>query len=264
VKEDGDHYVVTRGTSKLRIPKAMVERIEARVPALTIYETKLRETDPNSPDALCELAAWCRKENLRAQSTELLRKVIDINPDHEGARKLLGYRQIGGGWYVTCTKCRGAKRVACPACADRSKLRDPCERGDCDRGRVRCTDCNGDRSKTCGQCGARGWHPCHDCNESGKVNDDRDPPRLVNCPKCRGRGRLDCPGCRAGRIACRTCRARGWLPCTGCSGRGFNYRTCPECEDTRKQPCPACEGLGALPEDHALIVGPEKKDDDAD
>ena len=56
---------------------------------------------PTYPDTLegqWALAEWCREKNLRAQREIHLARVLDWDPDHEQARRLLGYFRHGDRW----------------------------------------------------------------------------------------------------------------------------------------------------------------------
>ena len=45
-----------------------------------------------------ELAKWCAGEGFTSESRELAREILDREPDHYGARILLGERRLNGQW----------------------------------------------------------------------------------------------------------------------------------------------------------------------
>jgi len=49
-------------------------------------------------DALWGVAQWCRDIGLEKKAEELAKKVLELNPDHEFARKYLGYIKKDGVW----------------------------------------------------------------------------------------------------------------------------------------------------------------------
>lgn len=44
------------------------------------------------------LAEWCRQRGLKSQREKHLRRILDLDPDHVGARHGLGYSQFRGRW----------------------------------------------------------------------------------------------------------------------------------------------------------------------
>jgi hypothetical protein len=61
------------------------------------YE-KLRPTYADTADGQWELAQWCADHGLTAQRETHLRRVIELDPDHAEARRILGYHQENGQW----------------------------------------------------------------------------------------------------------------------------------------------------------------------
>lgn len=61
------------------------------------YETKAKRI-PHTIEAHSRLAEWCRSKYLRDQRKEQLRLILDIAPDHEYARRSLGYSKRDGKW----------------------------------------------------------------------------------------------------------------------------------------------------------------------
>jgi hypothetical protein len=53
---------------------------------------------PQTADAHWELAEWCRSKNLEAHRLLHLQRLLELEPHHAEARKLLGYVQIQGQW----------------------------------------------------------------------------------------------------------------------------------------------------------------------
>ena len=109
-------------------------------------------------------------------------------------------------------------------------------------GMVRCSQC------LCLECGGTGRLECHGCD------DGREP-----CPDCGGAGKqrkmvtsLKCRRCDAtGIIYHEECSGRGSNPCPACSGLG-HLPDCPRCGSTGRNDCPACFGTGLYPSTHLL------------
>ena len=53
---------------------------------------------PDTPDGQWELAEWCRTNSLFDQRKTHLRRIVELNPDHQQARRLLGFQFLDGQW----------------------------------------------------------------------------------------------------------------------------------------------------------------------
>jgi PBS lyase HEAT-like repeat len=53
---------------------------------------------PATVDGQWQLAEWCREHNLAKQRQVHLRRILELDPEHAGARRGLGYSQIAGRW----------------------------------------------------------------------------------------------------------------------------------------------------------------------
>ncbi|HXG63180.1 MAG TPA: hypothetical protein VNO22_17555 [Planctomycetota bacterium] len=77
-----------REVAEIRRPRALVEE----------YERRLQDRDAQGPGAWYDLALWARQQGLESRAQILLRRVLEIDPDHEGARRALGYHLYKGVW----------------------------------------------------------------------------------------------------------------------------------------------------------------------
>jgi hypothetical protein len=57
-----------------------------------------RANTPNTADAQCQLALWCEKKGLKAESLVHLSNVVQLDPSRDAAWKRLGFRQHNGRW----------------------------------------------------------------------------------------------------------------------------------------------------------------------
>lgn len=61
------------------------------------YEEK-RLQAPQNAKGQFELGKWCEKKKLREEAIKAYERAIEIDPDHEGARKALGHKKVLGRW----------------------------------------------------------------------------------------------------------------------------------------------------------------------
>jgi hypothetical protein len=61
-----------------------------------------------------QLAEWCREQGCKDQRESQLQRILDLDPDHVGARHALGYSQLGGEWVTRdgIQQRRGYQRYA--------------------------------------------------------------------------------------------------------------------------------------------------------
>jgi hypothetical protein len=96
VREEGDRVTVELDFGTMTFKRVDVRAIVKAVDPMKEFEEKLKTSTDKK--GLYELAVWAREKGLGTRSTELLKKVIALDPDHEGARKLLGYEKVNGRW----------------------------------------------------------------------------------------------------------------------------------------------------------------------
>jgi hypothetical protein len=93
-----DPYVVElSGGGRMTIPRSQVTRVNATSDAEAEYEKQAR-TSPDTVEAHWRLAEWCREHKLREASQKHLARVLELDPNHEKARSILGFRKNEGQW----------------------------------------------------------------------------------------------------------------------------------------------------------------------
>ena len=81
------------------IPSAQVVRVERNRHVLHDYYEKLAALKTSKdPGELHKLAAWCKDNGLSRHSADLSKRVLAIDPAHEGAHGLLGHEKRDGRW----------------------------------------------------------------------------------------------------------------------------------------------------------------------
>ncbi len=96
-KTDVVLVVETPDGARLTIRRSQITRVDSLSNEEAQYE-ELARTAPDTLDAHWKLAQWCREHDLRSESERHLERVLQFDPDHEEARRLLGYRRENGQW----------------------------------------------------------------------------------------------------------------------------------------------------------------------
>jgi len=93
-KETSKTVVLRTKYGVLRFPRKDVLRVQKHRSAEEEYVSRCKRI----AQAIYELALWCRKHGLKKQALRHLREVLKYDPDHEAARRLLGYIRKGKKW----------------------------------------------------------------------------------------------------------------------------------------------------------------------
>lgn len=89
--------IITVAGTRIQVDRREIDFVERRSALVEEYVTRSRRT-PGTVDARWELAEWCRLNQLSDERTEQLELLLEIDPDHEEARKVLGYVRHLGRW----------------------------------------------------------------------------------------------------------------------------------------------------------------------
>jgi hypothetical protein len=96
VTESGNRVLVRMDAGSISFLKVDVKAILRSENPLQDYERRrLEATDVPSRYAL---ALWAREKGLTGRSNDMLRSVLELDPDHEASRKLLGFEKVDGRW----------------------------------------------------------------------------------------------------------------------------------------------------------------------
>jgi hypothetical protein len=134
-------------------------------------------------------------------------------------------------------------------------------------------------TQTCLSCRGNRQVPCYNCDGSGQVRCDCNPPGKVKCGNCQGTAEVDCMWCSRGykteydydlkrdvRTKCSSCGPIGKNPCSNCQN-GFNTcgtcggsgrKSCYICSATGKVDCSSCDAQGSFTD--YLIISSTLKD----
>lgn len=86
----------------IEIDQREVDSVVAPQSVESDYQAELKRHDLTTADGHMAMAEWCQVNRLRIQKVKHLRKVIEIDPEHEHARRLLGYTRhiVSGKWVL--------------------------------------------------------------------------------------------------------------------------------------------------------------------
>jgi hypothetical protein len=81
----------------LVIPRSQIARVDSTSEAEAEY-AELARTSADTVEAHWKLAQWCRERKLRPLAQKHLTRILELEPNHEQARALLGFRRNDGQW----------------------------------------------------------------------------------------------------------------------------------------------------------------------
>jgi len=83
--------------SKLILQRDQFRTWKAEAADLPEYRARLERTTA-TVDSQWTLTEWCREKKLKSEAEVHARMVLELDPEHEGARRLLGHQNIRGRW----------------------------------------------------------------------------------------------------------------------------------------------------------------------
>jgi len=89
--------VKTPSGIRLSLEKAQVQQVLKPAPAEIELET-LRATVPDTVESQWKLQEWCQQRGLSAARKEILQHILELDPNHSEARRVLGFNQVDGKW----------------------------------------------------------------------------------------------------------------------------------------------------------------------
>ena len=97
-RERGQPYQLrTEGGVRLALADNAVARVIVKSELDKQYEALATKLE-NTVEAHWNMAEWCKEASLPEQRKRHLQAIIALNPNHEDARKALGYQRFGSRW----------------------------------------------------------------------------------------------------------------------------------------------------------------------
>ncbi len=75
-----------------------IESIERGPTLVDLLETRLECINRTDPASLFEVAVWAKDNNLDHRAGKIIEEILDLDPDHSGAHKMLGHVHADGKW----------------------------------------------------------------------------------------------------------------------------------------------------------------------
>jgi hypothetical protein len=98
VTEEGSRYTIVDRDRKYAVAKAKVEKVVKRRSFMDDYEERLDKLPVDDAEAIYEFGKWLEENDWGTRARLAFAEVLDLDPDHRGARKALGYRLYEGEW----------------------------------------------------------------------------------------------------------------------------------------------------------------------
>lgn len=95
---DGDKLIVKMPSGTIKVDRDQVQKIVHKATAMEEYEIAAAKVKKGDVKGHLALADWCAKKELAHSERVELEAVIAADPDHEEARKRLGFEKVGGKW----------------------------------------------------------------------------------------------------------------------------------------------------------------------
>ncbi|MFQ5410893.1 MAG: HEAT repeat domain-containing protein, partial [Phycisphaerae bacterium] len=92
----GDNLRLRTRIGIVDVDKKLIETIKKRRSPWQRYATK-RKKCPATAEAHYQLAQWCARKNLNTEYRDELQCVLELDPDHDSARKALGFSKDNTG-----------------------------------------------------------------------------------------------------------------------------------------------------------------------
>ncbi len=98
ISQNDDEVVIKTKYGTQVLDRSTIERIDRTKSEREQYEEKKAQVKDNDAEGHYQLGLWCKENGLPKETEAAFEKVIEINPNHAGARKELGYEKHEGKW----------------------------------------------------------------------------------------------------------------------------------------------------------------------
>jgi hypothetical protein len=107
----GDKITIELESGQISLTADSVKRIDKRESRVERYEKAYQKLPPQAVAERMQLANYCRDHGMRERERALLQQVIERDPNHDQARKRLGYVKVPEGWVTHAEHMRAQGQV---------------------------------------------------------------------------------------------------------------------------------------------------------
>jgi hypothetical protein len=111
VTELADKVIIAVESGEISFARSAVARVERGETELDRFVARLASAKTADVPVLLKLADQCRDKALPAREREVLRRILELEPNHEAARTRLGYVKTTAGWVTRDEERRRAGLV---------------------------------------------------------------------------------------------------------------------------------------------------------
>ena len=98
VFEDGDRYAVVDRDGKHAVKKSDVSDLVKKRSFMDDFDDRLAKLPADDAEAIFEFGRWLDENDWASRAKLAYAEVLDLDPDHKGARRALGYALYEGTW----------------------------------------------------------------------------------------------------------------------------------------------------------------------
>jgi tetratricopeptide (TPR) repeat protein len=101
IDETEDYILIRRKSGDIQqLSKERIESIERGPSFNEEFERRWKSLNERDVDGFFELGIWAEDRGRRTEAEKCYKRVIALNPDHEGARERLGHKKYKDKWYT--------------------------------------------------------------------------------------------------------------------------------------------------------------------
>ena len=98
VIEESTRYLVVDRDRKYAVKKTKVQKVVPGESFMELYEKRLEKLPEDDAEAIYEFGRWLVENDWASRARRAYEEVIELDADHRGARRALGYKLYEGEW----------------------------------------------------------------------------------------------------------------------------------------------------------------------